>query len=72
VPSNGWEDMRGPRQKAIDQGLKGEPGLKVATDPEAPARHPAIASLGDGTSLVVYSGRGGVGNFKIQGVLLRE
>lgn len=70
VPAHAWQDMRPFRQKALT--LKGASGIRVACDPEVSERHPAMASLGDGQALMVYSHRGSIGKFKIFGVLLSE
>ncbi len=47
-------------------------GVTVAAEPGVQLRHPALASSGDGRSLLVYSRRGGPGKFNINGVLLSE
>ncbi|MCX7804663.1 MAG: hypothetical protein N3A38_05675 [Planctomycetota bacterium] len=47
-------------------------GVTAAAEPGVQLRHPALASSGDGRSLLVYSRRGGPGRFKINGVLQSE
>ncbi|MCS7166675.1 MAG: hypothetical protein RMI91_13000 [Gemmatales bacterium] len=70
VSANVWRDLRPAYQKA--RGLQGMPGIKVAEHPEISERHPALASLGQGDALLVYSYRAGINKYKIHGVLLRE
>ncbi|HUT32058.1 MAG TPA: hypothetical protein VNE39_01145 [Planctomycetota bacterium] len=51
---------------------KATPGVQVAAEPGVQLRQPALASLGGGKSLVVYSRHAGVGRFKIHGVVLEQ
>jgi hypothetical protein len=70
VPPQAWQDMRPYRQKAVK--LSGPSGIPVANEPQVQERHPAMASLGEGKSVVVYSRRGGPGQFKIHAVMLNQ
>lgn len=47
-------------------------GVLAAGEPAIQERHPALASAGDGTALLLYSRRGGIGRYFIHGVVLRE
>lgn len=51
---------------------KAAPGITAASEAGVQLRQPALASLGGGRSLLVYSRRGGVGNVKIHGLILEQ
>jgi hypothetical protein len=51
---------------------KGQKGLRAVYEKDVQLRHPALASLGGGRSLLVYSRHGGVDKYRIQAVVLSE
>jgi hypothetical protein len=60
------------KKAAAESGEKSLKGVKAASEPGVQLRHPALASLGGGKSLLVYSRHGGVDKYKIHAVLLSE
>lgn len=73
VPLSGkGSDMR-PSSEDLKRIVATAPaGVRAAAEPVVQERHPALASAGDGTALLVYSRRGGAGRYKIYAVRLRE
>lgn len=59
-------------KECTEAAAKAQPAPKVAAEAGVQLRQPAMASLGGGKSLLVYSRRGGVDKFKICAVLLSE
>ncbi|GBD37065.1 hypothetical protein HRbin36_02195 [bacterium HR36] len=72
IPAQVWQDLRHARALRERERKGTRPPITVAAEPGVQVRHPAVASRGDGSALVVYSRRGGVQQFKIYGVLVRE
>ena len=73
--ANRWTPARGcrsarRRETAAAGSGEAKKAIRVAAEPKVQLRHPAIASLGAGRSLLVYSRHGGIDRFKIQAVLL--
>jgi len=71
VPARACRD---PRPYGKDKALlaKARPGIKVAAEAGVRERHPAMASAGNGRSLLVYSRHAGAGNYKIHAIPLSE
>jgi len=71
APAEAWKDIR-PYGKGRDRRPEPRRGIAVTNEPDAQHRHPAMASLGGGRSLVVYSRHAGPGRCKVHAVLLSQ
>ena len=67
-----WDKKGKPPNKEFHNLNNAKKAIVVASEPGTQSRHPAMASCGGGRSLLVYSRHGGVEDFKIHGILLRN